>query len=170
MEAKVASIEALEEFRAALMRYRQRATTALDDVASEMKQMREWLAYERRMELEGGVRRLTRKLEQAKGELMTAKMSSLHDDVSAQQMAVRKAKRELEEAEAKLAATRKWARDFDGIVAPAQRPLDSLRDRIAVDLPKAVGSLDAMIRALEAYAEREGKPRPAGEPEKGGEA
>ncbi len=167
-QAKVASIEALEDFRASLVRYSQRTKTALDDVSSEMKRLRDWLAYERRTAWEGEVRRCTRRLEQAKAELMTAEMSGLQDDVLAQKMAVKKAIRTLEEAETKLAATKKWARNFDSVVAPAQKPLDSLRDRVAGDLPKAIGTLDGLIRALDAYAEREMKPRSTPESGEGG--
>lgn len=151
-QAHVASIEALEDFRGALLRYRQRATQALDDVSGEVKRMREWLSYEKRMAWEGEVKRCRRRLDQAEAELVTAKFSALKDDHSVQQLAVKKARRALEEAEEKLRVTRKWARDFDSMVEPASRPLDGLRERLADQFPKAVGSLDGMIRTLGEYA------------------
>lgn len=170
-QANVASIEALEDFRAGLVRYRQRTTQALEDVSSEVKRTREWLAFEKRMAWEGEVRRRQRHLDQAEAELSTSRLSALKDDHSAQQLEVKKARRALAEAEGKLALTRKWARDFDSIVEPASRPLDSLREWIAGEMPKAIGSLDAMIRALGDYAGREAAPvrvetkRPEEEPE-----
>lgn len=157
-QANVASIEALEDFRASLVRYRQRTTRALDDVAAEVKRTREWLAFDRRMAWEAEVRRCQRRLDQAEAELATSQLSALKDDHSAQQLAVRKARRALDEAEEKLRRTKKWAREFDAIVDPASRPLDNLRERIANDLPKAIGSLDAMIRALGDYAGRTDAP------------
>ena len=169
-QAKVASVEALEDFRAALLRYSQKSKTALDDVSSELKRMRNWLTYDRRMAWEGEVRRHLRRLEQSEAELMTAKLSGLQDDLAAQQMAVKKCRRSLEGAEQKLAATKKWARDFDTVVAPAVKPLDSLRDRVAVDLPKAVSSLDGLIRALDAYTERAPKSAPPGSVQEGGQS
>lgn len=157
-QANVTSIEALEDFRAALVRYRQRTTQALDDVGSEVKRTREWLSYERRMAWEAEVKRCQRRLDQAEAELSTSKFSGLKDDHSAQQLAVKKARRLLEEAEGKLRRTKKWAREFDAVVEPASRPLDSLRERVSHDVPKAIGSLDALIRALSDYAARLGEP------------
>ncbi|GAA5483877.1 hypothetical protein [Haloferula sargassicola] len=168
--AKVASIEALEDFRSSLVKYSQRTKSALDEVSSEMKRLREWLSYERRTGWEAEVRRGTRRLEQAEAELMTAEMSGLQDDLMSRKMAVKKAVRALEESTAKLEATKRWARNFDSVVAPALRPLDSLRDRVAGDLPKAIATLDGLVRALEAYAERDLKPRPAEGSEEGGAA
>ncbi|MBB5351541.1 hypothetical protein HNR46_001778 [Haloferula luteola] len=163
--AKVASIEALEEFRAALARYGQRTGTALDDVSFDVKRLREWLTHDRRMAWEGEVRRRTRRWEQAKAELMTAQLSGLRDDLAAPKMVEKKAARALEEAEAKLEMTRQWARRFDGVVAPALSPLDHLRDRLAIDVPKALASLDAMIRTLDEYAGRTPQPRASSEEE-----
>ncbi|BCX48935.1 hypothetical protein HAHE_28430 [Haloferula helveola] len=152
-KAKVASIEALEDFRIALLRYRERAVRALDDVGGEVKRTRDWLAYDRKLAWQAEVRRCQRRLEQAEAELMTSKFSDLKDDHSVQQLAVKKARRALQEAEDKLRVTQKWVRDFDSIVDPAVRPLDSLRERLSNDFPKAVSSLEGMIRALTDYAD-----------------
>ncbi|MCU0794821.1 MAG: hypothetical protein MUF31_02695 [Akkermansiaceae bacterium] len=153
-QAKVTSIEALEDFRSALLRYRDRTVQALDDVGGEIKRTRDWLAYDRRMFWEAEVRRGQRRLEQAEAELMTSRFSALKDDHSVQQLAVKKARRMLEEAEAKLRAVRKWSRDFDGVVEPAARPLEALRERLSHEFPKAVASLEQMIHALADYSGR----------------
>ena len=62
-QANVASIEALEDFRTGLVRYRQRITRALDDVGGEIKRTREWLAFGPRMAGEGEVKGRQRRLE-----------------------------------------------------------------------------------------------------------
>jgi hypothetical protein len=157
-QANVASIEALEDFRAGLVRYRERTNQALEDVSGEVKRTREWLTFEKRTAWQGEVRRRQRRVDQALAELATSKLSVMKDDHSAQELEVKKARRALAEAEEKLRLTKKWARDFDSIVEPASRPLDSLRERIASELPKAIGSLDAMIRLLGDYAGREAAP------------
>lgn len=164
-QARVASIDALEEFRTALVRYQSRATQALDDVNSEVKQMREWLGFDRRTHWQAELKRRARKLEQAEAELMTSRFSELKDDHSAQQMAVKKARRNLEEAEEKLRLTKRWARDFDSKVAPASRQLESLREKLATTFPKAVSGMGETIGILREYAEVRGaKPRPDVEP------
>ncbi|MEP4078531.1 hypothetical protein [Haloferula sp.] len=163
-QARVASIDALEEFRTALVRYQSRATQALDDVNSEVKQVREWLAFDRRTHWQAELKRRTRKLDQAEAELMTSKFSALKDDHSAQQMAVKKARRDLADAEEKLRLTKRWARDFDSVVSPASRQLDGLRERLATTFPKAISGMGETIGVLRNYAEvRAGKPRPPAE-------
>lgn len=158
-QARVASIDALEDFRTALVRYQSRATQALDDVGSDVKQMREWLTFDRRLHWQAELKRRTRKLEQAEAELMTSKFSDLKDDHSVQQMGVKKARRAVEEAEEKLRMTKRWARDFDSVVAPASRQLDGLRDRLATTFPKAISGMGETIGLLREYAEVRGVPR-----------
>ena len=171
--ANITSIEVLEDLRSALLRYRERVLRALDDVGGEVKRTREWLADDRRVAWEAEVRRGERRLGQAEAELMTSRLSALKDDHSVQQLAVKKARRMLEEAEGKLRAVRKWNREFDALVEPAARPLEALRERLDHDFPKAVATLDGMIAALGDYAGREpgaALPRPGRSGEEGGGA
>ena len=174
-QARVASIDALEDFRTALVRYQSRATQSLDDMGGDVKQMREWLNLDRRMHWQAELKRRTRKLEQAEAELMTSKFSDLKDDHSVQQLAVKKARRSLEEAEEKLRVTKRWARDFDAIVAPASRQLDGMRERLSTTFPKAISAMGETIGLLREYAEVRGvRTRDAGLPadaeKEGGEA
>lgn len=164
-KARVTSIGALEDFRAGLLRYQQRAGQALDEVSGELKRTRDWLAFDRRTHWEARVRKATRLLEQAEAELMTAKFSDLSDDRSAQQMAVKKARRMLEEAEGGLQRTKRWIRDFDAVVEPAGRQLDGLRERVSVSFPKAVATMERTITSLRDYAGL----HPAPEEKRGGE-
>jgi hypothetical protein len=80
-----------------------------------------------------------KKLDQAQQELMSARLSEFVDTPSMQQMAVRKARAALEEAQAKLERTKTWARDYDRTVDPLARKLDSFRDFIENDLALADG-------------------------------
>ncbi len=174
-QARVASIDALEDFRTALVRYQARATQSLDDVSGDVKQMREWLTLDRRMHWQAELKRRTRRLEQAEAELMTSKFSDLKEDHSVQQLAVKKARRNLAEAEEKLRVTKRWARDFDAMVAPASRQLDGMRERLSTTFPKAISSMGETIGLLREYAEVRGvRTRDAGLPAdrdpEGGEA
>ena len=47
-QARVGSIDAIQDFRAALIRYAERARRALDDVTGEVKRTRGWLESEQR--------------------------------------------------------------------------------------------------------------------------
>ena len=67
-------------------------------------------------------------------------------------MAVLKARRSLDEAQAKLRKIAKWTRDFDNKVQPLVKELEHLRSLLGSDLPKAALHLAQVIKALEAYA------------------
>ena len=68
-------------------------------------------------------------------------------------MHVRRARHALEEAEQKLRILKKWARDYDSVVEPLARRLDTLRDLVMTKYPKATVQLSQMIHTLEEYAE-----------------
>ncbi len=165
-QARVGSIDALEAFRAGLIRYTERAKRALDDVTGEVKRTRGWLETEQRQKWENEYRRRARALEQAEQELYSARMSSLKNDKSAQQMAVNKARRKLQEAEEKLAVIKRWRQAYDQRVEALSKQLESLHDTLSRQMPKGVVSLTNSIRLLQDYAETMPSPKPAAEPER----
>ena len=59
-QARVGSIDAIEAFRAALIRFTGRTKQALDDVTGEVKRTRGWLETEQRQKWEGELRRRAR--------------------------------------------------------------------------------------------------------------
>jgi hypothetical protein len=66
-------------------------------------------------------------------------------------MAVRYAKRDVDEAEAKLKMLKRWNRDFDSHVAPLVRQLEKLDGILSNEMPKAVAYLAQTIGTLDAY-------------------
>ena len=160
-QARVGSIDALEAFRAALIRYTERVRRGLDDVTGEVKRTRGWLETEQRQKWEGEFRRRSRAMEQAEQELFSARMSSMKNDKSAQQMAVNKAKRALLEAEEKLAVIKRWRQAYDARIESLAKQLESLHETMSRQMPKAVVSLSNSIRHLQDYAETAPAPRPA---------
>jgi chromosome segregation ATPase len=158
-QARVGSIEALEGFRAALIRYTERARRALDDVSGEVKRTRGWLETEQRQKWEAEFRRRSRLLEQAEQELYSARMSSLRDDKTVQQMAVNKARRALAEAEEKLAVLKRWRQAYDARIEALAKQLENLHDTLSRQMPKAAVSLTNSIRHLQDYAEVHAPPR-----------
>ena len=164
--ARVGSIDALEAFRAALVRHIERSRRALDDVGGEVKRTRGWLESEQRVKWENERRRRARALEQAEQELFSARLSALHDDKSAQRMAVRRAARALAEAEEKLVAIRRWRQAYDSRVENLARQLEGMHDLLSRQLPKGVVALTNSIRLLQDYAETMVPPQPATNPER----
>jgi beta-galactosidase/beta-glucuronidase len=152
-EAKVRSIDALEQCRSSLIVFLTKARRGVDMVADEVKRTRQWLNNDQMLFWENQCKRRLRALEQAQQELMTARLSQFHETLNVRQMAVRKAKRFLEEAEEKLKKTKLWCRNFDNQAAPMVKRLESLRQFLEFDLPKAVHYLAQQQKTLDAYAQ-----------------
>lgn len=151
--AKVTSLEAIEAFRAKLVLYRDRAGRVLDEAADEVIRTRGWLETDRLTYWQGEIRRLTRALEQRQQELFSAQLSDLRDSPRAEQAAVQKARRALEEAENHLRAVRQWTRQFDQRIDPLARQVEKLRSHLGNDLGVALAYLAEVTKTLSDYAE-----------------
>jgi hypothetical protein len=149
----ITSVEALEAFRASLIIYLSKARPTLDEVGAEVLRTRLWLQNTQRIHLEGQVRRRTKEFEQAQQAFFSARHSTLREETVAERMAVQKAKRALEEAEAKLKLLKQWNREFDSRVEPLARQLEKLQTVLANDMSQAVVSLAKTVTTLHAYAE-----------------
>jgi len=158
-EAKVRSVESLEYFRSALINFLTKSRQALGHAEDGVKRGRYWVEQEQQNHWIQEGRKRARKLTQAQAELLTAKLSKWRDSVMLQEKVVRRCKLEVEEAEEKYKATKKWAREFDRTFDPACKGLTQLRDFLEHDLVKGVATMDQMLKTLAAYLERE---RPAG--------
>jgi hypothetical protein len=151
-QAHVRSIDGIENFRAELIAYLSKTRPILEDACDEVARTREWLENDRRLYWETQARRRERALEDAQQALFSAKLSNLRDVRTAEQMAVVKARRLVDEAHGKLRKIRRWSRDFDNRVQPLVKELEHLRSLLGTDLPKAALYLAQVIKALEAYA------------------
>ena len=150
--AHVTSLDALEAFRSSLIVYLTKARPTLDEVSSDLLRMRVWLQDDQRTYWEQQVRRRARVLEQAEQALFGARLSNLRETTDAEQVAVQRARRALQEAEAKLKRVKQWSREFDSRIEPLGRQLETLRNVLAIAMPNAVASLAQSIRTLSDYA------------------
>jgi hypothetical protein len=152
-QAKVTSLDALDALRASLIIFLSKARRSLDDAGDELRRMRAWLQHDMRTRWESEVRRCARVLEAAEQELFSAKLSSLRDNISQQQIAVRKAKADLAHAEEKLRNTKTWSRNYEAVSDPLAKRLEGLRQFLDYDLPKGITYIVQTQRTLDAYAE-----------------
>jgi hypothetical protein len=152
-QANVRSVEVLDAFRANLIVYVSRARSTLEEVSSDVLRARLWIEDDHRIYWEGQLRRRAKALEAAQQALFGARLSILDQQSSAEQMAVHRARRAVEEAEAKLRVLKRWARDFDGCVQPLVKQVEKLHTVLSNDLTKAVAELTQTINTLAAYAE-----------------
>lgn len=151
--AKVTSLEAIADFRARLIVYRDKAARVLDEVGDEVIRARLWLQTDRPAHWQGQIRQRTRDLEQAQQELFSAQLSGLREASYTQQAAVQKCRRAIREAEDKLKLAKQWERQFDQRVATPARQVEKLRHLLSHDLGAAVAWLNEATKTLSAYAE-----------------
>lgn len=152
-QANVRSVEVLEAFRANLIVYTSRARATLEEVSSDVLRARLWIEDDQRIYWEGQLRKRAKALEAAQQALFGARLSILDQQSSAQQMDVHRAKRAVEEGEAKLRVLKRWVRDFDGRVQPLVKQVEKLHTVLSNDLTKAIAELTQTINTLAAYAE-----------------
>lgn len=157
--ADVSSIDALEAFRADLIRYMEKARVALEDAESEVRRTRDWLDVDRTQHWTREMKRRCKRLENAEAELYNAKLTRPTETHAFYKMAVLKARREVEEAEASIRVLRTWKHQFDHRATPLVRRLDPAFFLVGQHLPKAVRLLGEHIKALQAYAEKAGGPK-----------
>ena len=150
--AHVTSLDALEAFRSSLIIYLTKARPTLDEVSSDLLRIRVWLQDDQRTYWEQQVRRRARVLEQAEQALFGARLANLRETTDAEQVAVQRARRALQEAEEKLKRVKHWSREFDSRIEPLGRQLETLRNVLAIDMPNAVAFLAQAIRTLSDYA------------------
>ena len=152
-QAKITSLEALEYFRQRLIVFQSKAQQVLDEVRDEIKRTRNWLQLEQPRYWETEFRKRRIKLEHAESELMTARFSEFVDSPVTRQMAVRKAKEALAEAEMKLRKLKMWNSEFEGQVTPYLMKLERIRTWLTEDLIKANSFLHRAQTTLEDYAD-----------------
>ena len=150
--AHVTSVDALESFRSSLIVYLSKARPTLEEVSADVQRTRGWLESEQRTYWENEFRRRSRALDEAQAALFSSRISKLRDVSAAEQMAVQRAKRALDEADAKLRAVKQWNRVFDNRVGPLVKQMEKLHSVLANDMVKAVAYLAQAIDTLHNYA------------------
>ncbi|SRR5258706_4912999 len=159
--AHVTSVEAIETFRARVITYLGKVRPILDDASDEVARTRQWVQSDRRTFWENQVRRRAKILQEAEQAVFSARLSNLRETTTAEQVAVQRAKRALNEAEEKLRIVKRWSAEFDNRADPLVKQLESVRTMIANTMPKAAAHLAQVVKTLDAYA---GIAAPSAEP------
>lgn len=152
-QAHVSSLDAIESFRSSLIVYLSQARPALEEVSANVMRTRNWLENEQRAHWENELRRRAKELDEAQQALFSARLGALRRESALDQMAVHRAKRAFDEAEAKLRILRKWCREFDGRVQPLVKQIEKLQTVLIHDMAKGVAYLTETVNLLETYAE-----------------
>ena len=152
-QAKVTSVDALENFRASLILFLSKAKPALEEVMHEVVRTRLWIENEQRTFWEREIKTRRRKLEQAQAELFSANISKIQKATAAQQMAVHRAQNAVNAAEEKMRMLKKWNRELQNRADPLVKQIEQLHGFLTSDMGRAVAFLAEAVKILQSYAE-----------------
>jgi hypothetical protein len=159
--ANVTSIDAIAGLRTALIEFRAGASDAVVQLMLEARRAVPWIEHDRAQYWPRQVQRATDALSEARLALQRCELTIDGDDSRScydERKALERANRRLHEAEAKVAAVRRWRVEirkeleaFEVQAARVQQYLDS-------DFPRALAALERMAEALGQYVQTSGPP------------
>ncbi|MBC7771063.1 MAG: hypothetical protein H7210_01080 [Pyrinomonadaceae bacterium] len=152
--ARVTSISALREFRLALAKYRSEAAAALIEAESNIQRTLVWLRHDRLSYWQKELRKRQELLARAKSDMYRHIVASDSPRASVdQKKGLDKAKRQLDEAEAKLTSIKRAIRILDHELVLYRGEVQGLSGMIESDLVMAESRLERMADDLDAYAQ-----------------
>ncbi len=152
--AKVLSIQALKDFRIALVTFTEEARNALSGVDMELKRMRDWLERDQLSYWQMQVKRRHEAMMMARTELYRRRISQQGSDAisdTEQKEALKEAQRRLHIAEEKVETVKKLIPIFHHAMAEYVSRAAPLTDHLSGGVDRSLGSLTKMIDSLEAY-------------------
>jgi hypothetical protein len=150
--AQVTSVEAVESFRASLIVFLKNARAILEEAYDEVLRTQAWVQDDRRPHWENEMRVRGRKLEEARAELFSARLSQFQQSTALQLMALQRAERTIRVGEAKLSVIKKWSRELENRTDPLLKQVNQLQGFLTTDMARAVAYLTQVVKTLEAYA------------------
>lgn len=154
--ARVTSIEAVRDFKAALLIFCDEAKDALTSVDMETRRLIDWVQREQAAYWQHEIRRCQEEVAQAKADLFRKKLPGIggkEPDCIEEKKALRLAQMRLEEAEDKLAKCQQWARLLPRAVDDYKGPSQRLAALVEGECPTPVAQLNGILGSLDAYTE-----------------
>ena len=154
--ANVRSLEALREFRVALIKFIDKSKRAISTSDSEVTRTQIWLQSDQPSHWIREIRRGEELLNQAKSELFRATLSQPDNPrgPTDQVRLVRKRKDEIEHAKQQLEKTKRWSRTFErstndyrGSMSPLSSALDGTANKAVILIERSIESLESYLRS-----------------------
>ena len=153
--ARVESVEVMRGLKVALLKFQEAASTALGDAESEMGRMMMWLTTEQDSHWRHQIRKREEIVMRCKE---AVRMKKIFKDATGRQQsaieeekALKLAMRNLEEAQQKLAAVRKWARVLPKEIELYKGSVQRFATTVQSEIPVAAGHLEKLASKLDAY-------------------
>jgi hypothetical protein len=155
IQANITSLHVLDDLKAALAVFLEEGELALSEAEGEVRRAIDWLARDCQTYWQNVIRKKQEEVTVCKSALFRKQITPSPNDQKAsvvdEKKALQKATMELEDADKRLKATKKWAIELErqyAIYKGAVQPFSASIDR---DLPHAIARVTRMIRALDDY-------------------
>lgn len=162
MSANLRSIEALHQFRAALIVFVDDASLAVQTMMMELQRSFEWVEREQPYYWNAQLKKAFDLVAQTRSSLETCRMRTVAGQRSScieEKQAFARAKRRLQDCQDQMKALRSWANQVRHDADEFRGRLAGLQTLLEADLPKAIALLEKAITILESYADI-ARPRP----------
>lgn len=154
-QARVDSFDALNLFKAALWKFQESATIALGDAESELHRVQMWLETEQQSFWQGQIRKRQEIVSRCKEAVRMKKVfkdsTGRQQSAMDEEKALKTAQARLEEAEQKLAYTRKWSRAIQKEIEMYKGGVARFATDVQGEIPAAAGHLEKLLNKLDAY-------------------
>jgi hypothetical protein len=151
--AKVTSVDAIEQFKANLIRFKTDAGNALASLDMGIRRAFDWLEGQQK-HWQTEVRQWQEFANRAKAELIQfeyGRAETRGPGYTEKQIALHEAQSRLRQAEARVQSCKRWARVLPCEVIECEGPARQLAGMLEADLRQAIALVDHKIRALESY-------------------
>jgi hypothetical protein len=163
--AKVHSTDAIEAVRLALVSFIDYVSDALAELSAEMRRVQEWLEHDRPAFWRTQVRLATDQSHEAQQALHRCLMFPVAGERPScyeERAALKKAQARLAYCEQKTEQVRHWQQTMRHELFEYEGRISQLVKLVEIDVPRAIGVLNRIMRDLEAYhAVRAADPRAA---------
>jgi hypothetical protein len=154
-QARVLDVQEMAAFRALLVKLAEGVRNGVASGDGEVRDMQRWLRDQQPRVWAGRIRKLERRLADARETLRrkesTPTPTGEPPNVMLERNAVRMVKRQLDEAKARAERTKLWAHRFEREESVYRGSTNAARTAAQSTLPEAVRTLDDLLNHLEDY-------------------
>lgn len=153
--ARVESIDALRDLRAAVLKFVEQVRVALDEAGSQARRAQTWVQRDQAVYWQAQIRRRQDEMNRARLALLAKQAQKAPDgggpSCVEERKALELARRRLEQANQKAAAVRQWIPRLEREVHGYMAVTSGLGRMVDLEGPRVAAQLDGMIDALERY-------------------
>ena len=147
--ANVRSINAIRDFRAAIIEFAQTSGTALGESQSDVQRTIWWLQQEKLAQWQRELKNRNKKLAEAKSALEQKEIQKVSTVLEKRQVTQWQAR--VAEAEDKIVKVKRWVRELERELIKFKAQSQRLGRTLDGEVPQVIAKIDRMLDSLEAY-------------------